>query len=249
MFKNKIALVTWWTSWIGLETVYQLLINWAKIIYVYSKSSENVEKLNKKVEKYIDNVIWFKVNVTNENDVQNMFEEVKNKYWYIDYLVNNAGIDIPQALENFNYNDWKRIIDVNLNWKFLCLKYAIPLLKKSLNPRVVNVASRLSRKPLEEAWAYCCSEAWVDMLTKVSALELSKYNIKVNTVSPWFTRTPLTESIYSNENEWNIAWQNNPSKRVWKPIDIANAIIFLLSENADYINWANIDVNWWSMLK
>jgi NAD(P)-dependent dehydrogenase (short-subunit alcohol dehydrogenase family) len=86
------------------------------------------------------------------------------------------------------------------------------------------------------------------MLTKVSALELSKYRIRVNSVSPGFTRTPMTENLYPNEEMWLKSEKDNPSGRVGNPIDVANAVLFLLSESAEYINGANIDVNGGSFL-
>ncbi len=103
-------------------------------------------------------------------------------------------------------------------------------------------------KPLEEASAYCCAEAAVVMLTQSSALELSKYNIKVNTISPGMTRTPLTEKI-CNEGDFNNYKKNNPSHRVWKTSDISNTILFLISDQAEFINGENINVSGGILLK
>jgi len=131
----------------------------------------------------------------------------------LDYLINNAGINIVKEFENYSTSDWTKIINVNLTGKYLCTKYAIPLLKKSANPRIINIASRFGTKPDDEIPAYCCAEAGIIMLTKVSALGLAKYNIKVNTISPSLTHTPLTEKIFPEEHFRSYA-KENPSKRV-----------------------------------
>lgn len=124
-----------------------------------------------------------------------------------------------------------------------CAKYALPLLKKSKCPRIVNIASRFAQKPfIDGMMGYCCSEAGIVMMTKVLALEYAKYNIRVNTVSPSLTLTPMTRAVCSQEEIDTIA-KKNPSGRLGEPADIANVVMFLCSEKADYINGENINVN------
>jgi NAD(P)-dependent dehydrogenase (short-subunit alcohol dehydrogenase family) len=121
-------------------------------------------------------------------------------------------------------------------------------MKKSTMPRVVNIASRLGTRPMEDSVAYCTCEAATIMLTKCCALELAKYNIKVNTVSPSLTITPLSKQSYSEE-EIQATALKNPSKRLGKTEDTANLVSFLLSDKADYINGENVNVNGGILLK
>ena len=176
-----------------------------------------------------------------------MFNIVEQRFGRIDYLVNNAGINIDGWIENFDLVDWKKVLDVNLVGKFVCTKNAIPLLKKSTTPRIVNIASRLGTKGMEESSSYCCAEAAIIMLTKVSALELSQYGIRVNTVSPGMTLTPMARKSFSDE-EMKIFEEKNPCKKMGKTTDIANTIMFLLSDDAEYINGENINVNGGTLL-
>ena len=90
--------------------------------------------------------------------------------------------------------------------------------------------------------AYSCSEASIVMMTQVLALEYAKYGIKTNTISPSLTLTPLTQSVCTKEEIETIS-NKNPSKRLGKPQDIANVVLFLCSEKSDYINGENINVN------
>lgn len=247
--KMKIALVTGGSSGIGEEISKQLANKGIFVIINYSKSEKNANRVKAEIEKSGGKVLLIKTDVSNEKEVKEMFNIISNKFGKLDYLINNAGIDNPQLIEEYKIDDWNKIMDINLIGKFLCLKYAIPLLKKSSEPKVVNIASRLGQKPMQKESAYCCAEAGIIMLTKVAALELAKYKIKVNTVSPGFTKTPLTEKLFPEKNPWEILARDNPCGRVGTPEDIANAVLFLLSDKADYINGENLNVNGGSILK
>lgn len=151
-------------------------------------------------------------------------------------------------IEDLNMNDFRKVIDVNLIGKVICTKYAIPLLSKADNASIVNIASRLGARPCEEASAYCAAEAGIINFTMASALELSKYNIRVNAVSPGLTNTPLAMAGWTKE-EIEYQKENNPLRRIGETIDIANAVLYLLSEKASYVNGENINVNGGTLLK
>lgn len=248
MVKNKTALITGGSSGIGKEIAIQLAKENIQVCINFSKSKEKAEKVKQEIKKFGGTAKIFQADISNEDDVKKMFDFISAEFGQLDILINNAGIDIPEPIESYNYDNWKRIFDINLNGKFLCTKHAISLLKKSESPRIINIASRFAQKPLEEASAYCCAESAIVMFTQNSALELSKYNIKVNAVSPGLTKTPLTEKICTNEDYDNYA-KRNPSHRMGKPSDIANAILFLISDKADFINGENINVSGGILLK
>lgn len=243
-FENKVVLVTGGTSGIGKEIAKQLLRNGAKVIINYAHNEENYNKTKNEFEEYKDNVLFIKADVSNEDEVMKMFEQIEK----LDYLINNAGTNIDSYIEEFNIEDFKRVLDVNLVGKVICTKHAVPLLKSSKSPSIVNIASRLGTRPCVEASAYCSAEAGIINFTQASALELSKYSIRVNTVSPSLTITPLSLNGWT-ESEIESHKQNNPLKRLGKTIDVANAVLFLLSEEASYINGENLNVNGGSLLK
>lgn len=235
---NKLAVVTGGTSGLGFEISKQFLINNVDVIALFVGDEQKALKASKQLEKY-GNYKTIKLDVTNEIEVKKFFAGLK----HLDILVNCAGISIEKPFDQLPMEDIKKVIDVNLYGKMICSKYALPLLKKSKCPRIVNIASRFAQKPfIEGMMGYCCSEAGIVMMTKVLALEYAKYNIKVNTVSPSLTLTPLTKQVCTKEEIETIA-SKNPSKRLGNPIDVANAVLFLSSEKADYITGENINVN------
>ena len=177
-----------------------------------------------------------------------MFLQISKKYDRLDGVVNCAAYDKMLSIEDLTVEEYRHELNVNVVARWLCIKKAIPLLKKSTAPRIVNIASRLGTKPMEDSIAYCTSEAATIMLTKCCALELAKYNIRVNTVSPSLTLTPLAKKIYTDE-EIQITSFKNPSGRLGTPEDTANLVLFLLSDKADYINGDNINVNGGILLK
>lgn len=236
--KNKIAVVTGGTSGIGYEISKQFLLNNVDVIAIYVNNDEKAKKALSGLSKF-GNYKIVKLDVTDELSVNNFFKSLKK----LDFLVNCAGISIEAPFESLSMQDIKKVIDVNLFGKMNCSKYALPLLKKSKCPRIVNIASRFAEKPfIEGVMGYSCSEAGIVMMTKVLALEYAKYNIRVNTVSPSLTLTPLTKSVYTKEEIEEIV-SKNPSKRLGSTVDIANAVIFLCSEKSDYITGENINVN------
>ncbi|MBT7706686.1 SDR family oxidoreductase [archaeon] len=248
MATNRTALVTGASSGIGREIAIQLAKNGIDVCINYSNSKEKAEAVVEEIKKSGGNAVSFPADVSREDDVQALFEFIRVEFKGLDILINNAGIGNLKLMEDQDYNEWKQVVEINLGGKFLCAKYATPLLKKSKSPQIINIASRLATKPMERASAYGPSASGIVMLTRVLALELSKYNIQVNSISPGLIRTPLTEKEWSVKDFSEYA-KNNPSGRIGETIDVANAILFLISDKASYINGENININGGSLLK
>lgn len=241
-FKDKIVLVTGSTSGIGRQIAKQLLENGAKVIINYGHNDKLAEETMEELSNFRDNILLIKCDLSKANEVDNMFNEIKEKFSKLDGLVNCAAYDKVLSIEDLTIEEYRHELDVNVVARWQCIKNAIPLMKKSDRPRVINIASRLGTKPMEDSVAYCTCEAATIMLTKCCALELSKYNIKVNTVSPSLTLTPLGMQSYSEE-EIKATAERNPSKRIGTVEDTSNLVLFLLSDKADYINGENVNVN------
>lgn len=246
--EEKIALVTGGTSGIGKEIVKQLLKKGVFVFVNFGHTMEKMYEAKKEFKKISSSFQCIKADVGKEEEVLQMFTIIKEKFGRLDYLVNNAGMNVDNSIEDLDIDGFRKIVNVNLIGKVICTKFAIPLLKKSETPSIVNIASRLGIKPCEEASAYCASEAGVINFTQSSALELSKYKIRVNVVSPGLTNTPLAMMGWTKE-EIEEQKNNNPLYRIGEVEDVAHAVLFLLSKEASYITGENINVNGGSLLK
>ena len=211
----------------------------AIVILNYYNDDKRANKVREELEKIGTVGDCIKADISDEKDIIRMVSRIKEKFGKLDYLVNNAAIDIGATFEDFSIEDFKKEMNANLIHRF---QQVVELMKGREHPRIVNVASRYEERPLTEVAPLCISEAGTVMLTKVASLELAKYHIKVNTVSPALAITPLTEAIMSKE-DFNLYAKRNPSGRVCDPKDVANTILFLLSDDADYINGENVNVN------
>lgn len=241
-FKGKIAFITGSTSGFGKATATELAKNGAIVILNYCNNDERAKQVVEEISKVGTVGECIKADISKEEDIRKIAKTIKEKYGKLDYLVNNAAIDLGADFEKFDISDFKKEIDANLNHRFYLIQQCVELLKKSDNPKVINVASRYAERPLKGAAPLSISEAGTVMLSKIAALELAKYKIKVNTVSPALACTPLTESIM-NKEDFEAYAKINPIGRLCEPIDVANTILFLLSNEGDYINGENINVN------
>ena len=204
---------------------------------------KNAEETRELFKKYSNNTLFVKADISDENAVIDMYKKIKERFGKLDGLVNNAVYDKIFSIEDLTAEEYRKELDVNVVARWMCIKHAIPLLNKSKMPRIVNIASRLGSKPMDSSVAYCTSEAATIMLTQCCALELNpKYNIKVNTVSPSMTLTPFAKKSYTEE-EIKATALKNPSRRLGEVQDTVDAVLFLLSEKADYINGENLNVN------
>ena len=246
--KNKKILITGGTSGIGLQIATQLLDVGAVVIASYVGNDKQARKAETKLAKYKNNFIVIKCDVSDESAVKKMFAKIKSKFGGLDFLVNNAGINTDSFIADFDVTEFQRIVNVNLVGKFICLKHAIPLLLRSKTPSVVNISSNLGVRPCAESSAYNAAAAAIINFTQSAVLELAGTGIRVNTVSPGFTPTPLSLAGWTKE-EIEQKKQTNPLRRNATTEDIANAVLFLLSDKAAFINGQNILVNGGSVMK
>ena len=235
---NKIALVTGGTSGIGKEIVKELLEDNNTVITCYHGDDERA----KNAQEEINNPRFFiiKCDVSNEEEVVKMYAEIESKFGNIDYLVNNAGTNIDGFIKDYNMDDFKSVLDTNLLGKVICTKHAYNHMNEG--GAIVNIASRLGINPCAESPAYCASAAAIINFSKAAAIELSDKKIRVNSISPATTITPLSLSGWS-ENELEEIRKNTPLGRLATPEDTAKLCLFLLSDKASFITGENILVS------
>lgn len=241
--QNYVALITGGASGIGEATVRLFVERGARVII-----ADLNEERGKAIEKELSpNAFFYKVDVSNSQQVEKIFEYVDEHFGVLDVLFNNAAYSLSKTLWDTTEEEWDKVMMVNLKGYFLCAKYALPLLKKSNHGAIVCTGSELGIVGCVESLAYNSSKGGVIQFVKSLALELAPFGIRVNAVCPSGTETPAFVKDMSRtgdyEGECARLIASYPLKRLGQPIDIANAVAFLASEEASFITGTHLMVD------
>ena len=240
MLNDKVAVITGATRGIGFATAKLFLENGAKVAILGSKE-ESVNKALEKLPEYQDKTIGLYPNLNNEEEVRNMFQTVEDKFGKIDILINNAGISSSTPLENYTYEEFTKIVDLNLNALFLCSKVASEYMKKIGGGVILNTSSMVSIYGQPAGCGYPASKFAVNGLTKSLARELGRFNIRVNAVAPGVINTDMV-AVLPKEVIAPII-QGIPLGRIGEPEDIANAFLYLASPMASFVTGTILSVD------
>ena len=243
-FSGKQVIVTGDTSGIGYGISKAFINAGASVIAFYKSNDKKAEKVTDELSK-IGDFKTIKVDVSNEESMKEVFKQIDK----LDYLINSAGISNEDEFIKLPMDKIKEVFDTLLFGKMIACKCSYPLLIKSNSPRVINIASRFATRPLSGAIPLTTAEAGIVMFTKNLALEWAKDNIKVNAVSPSLTTNTGSYYEFYNDDQAEEIGKNNPSGRLGKLEDVSNTVMFLCSDEAEYITGENINVNGGILLK
>lgn len=247
--KNKYALVTGASNGIGKATAIELAQQGYTVFINYYSDRAGALDTRRKVKAAGSKGYLVQGDVSKERQMIKMFGQIAKVSKRLDVVVNNAGIDNDILIEDYPLREMKRVINVNLVGPIIVTKLALPFLKKSKNPQIINIASRMgNEKIIEGVGPYASSKAGLIRFTKCCALEFRKYRIRANSVCPGFTDTKINRDIYPDEKFWDKMAETNPCGRVGQPKDIANVVGLLVSDKASYINGQEIGVTGGSSL-
>ena len=241
-FKGKVALITGASRGIGLEVAKDLASHNCNICINYNNSYKEAIELKREIEEnYKIRVIIVKADISKEEEISNMVNEVINNFGKIDILINNAGIAIDSAIENKNINTFHQILDTNLIGPFILSREVAQYMLKQKNGCIINIAST---NGIDTYYSYSldydASKAGLISLTHNLACMYAPY-IRVNAVAPGWVNTDMNKELdeeYIKEEEKSIYLS-----RFAEPKEIAKVITFLASEDASYINGEIIRVD------
>lgn len=239
-YEGKVVIVTGGTRGIGLETVKAFKQAKANVILFGSKQ-ETVQNAIEKLKEENLEVEGYCPNLNNFEEVENTINEIYKKYKRIDILVNNAGISANKTIENTTYEEFEKIMDLNVNAMFNVSKAVTPYMKEAKNGVILNTSSMVSKYGQPSGIGYPTSKFAVNGFTLSLARELARFNIRVNAVAPGITKTDMVASLPKETIEPLI--KTIPLARIGEPRDIANAFLFLGSDMASYISGVVLSVD------
>jgi len=241
--EGKVAIVTGAGLGIGKAIALTLAKEGADVV-VADVDLQSAEKVVDEVKSMGRKGLAVKVDVSKKEDVDQMVKKTLDAFKRIDILVNNAGTEKIAPSIELSEADWDRVIDVNLKGEFLCSQAVGREMIKQKRGKIINIASTAGYRAMPGMAAYSASKSGVQQLTKVLAIEWARYNINVNSVSPGFTMTPMVETIFRENPEFlKDRVKAIPIQRANEPEEIANAVLFLASEESDTIVGQDIVVD------
>ena len=233
---KKNVLVTGSTGGIGEAICNKLKKNYNLIVVSRNKEKLiNFMKDNKSIIKRLT------CDLNDSNQIKKMIEEIVSINLNIDILVNNAGVTDDSLFIRMNYEKWQNVIKTNLDSNFLLSSSISKLMIKKKWGRIINITSIVGYTGNLGQANYVASKSGVTGMTKSIAIELAKWNITVNCVSPGFIKTNMTENL--NEEQKNTIISKIPLGMIGSPNDVANCVEFLASDESRYITGETIHVN------
>lgn len=237
---GKVALVTGGAQGIGKAIALLLARNGANVVV----SDINLEKAREAADEIQGmgrRSFAIKANVADLKDVERMVEAIVEQFGRIDILVNNAGITRDRLILRMTEEDWDAVLDVNLKGTFNCTKTVIRHMSKQKSGKIVSIASVTGEMGNAGQANYAASKAGVIGFTKTIAREFATRGINVNAIAPGYIQTPMTDAVPEKAKE--ELKRMIPMERLGQPEDVAQAVLFLVSESSSYITGQVLNVN------
>lgn len=232
---SKVALVTGGSRGIGAAIVQKLAASGFDVAINYKNSSRAAGQLAQDVSfRYKIKALPYQADVSLLSHVTEMISQILEEFGRVDVLVNNAGIARDALLARMTEEDWDQVINTNLKSVFNCSKAVLKTMQKQRRGRIINIASVVGQRGQIGQSNYAAAKAGVIAFSKSLALELARWDIKVNVVVPCFTDTGMTRQLPAKTREKIL--EHIPSGHPGSPQDVANMVNFLASEEADYIS-------------
>lgn len=235
--ENKNIIVTGASGGIGNAIIKKL--NEADVNIL--ASGTRIEKLEE-LKKIYKRIKILKFDISQSEKIEDFIENATNELGgSLDGVINNAGITQDNLAIRMSLEEWQKVINVNLTSTFLLSKFAIKKMLKNKSGKIVNITSVVGHTGNLGQANYTASKAGIVAMSKSLAIEYAKKNININCISPGFIKTAMTDKI--DEKFKEVIISKIPSARLGEPDDIANAVLFLSSDQSNYINGETIHVN------
>lgn len=240
---SNTAIVTGGAKGIGAEIVRKLSYEGYNVVLVDIDEEEMRTIVSNAQKDGKPEVLGIKADISDEESVKNMIDQAICYFGEISILINCAAIQTIVSFDQLEFKEWKRILDVNLNGTFLCCKYIAEHFKKNQKGNIINMTSIHATLPRIDKFHYDASKAAVSIFTKELALEMAGHGIRVNGIAPGAIETPMNSELLVNQDKFEAVISKIPMKRMGKPEDIADLVMFLISEKSKYITGEIITID------
>jgi NAD(P)-dependent dehydrogenase (short-subunit alcohol dehydrogenase family) len=233
-FADKVAVITGGASGIGAATAFQLARAGAKVM-IADISPDGAETARRLSAQGFD-VAYERVDVCKEEHISAVVRATVSRWSRLDIMVANAGISGVGHAEATSLESWQRVLDVNLTGVFLCIKHAVPAMRANGGGAIINTASVMGLVGPRGAVAYGAAKGAIVNLTRATALDYARENIRINAVCPGYLNDPTSSGgAVRSEAEMQQLIARHPIGRIGRPEDVAYAIAFLASDEASFI--------------
>ncbi|WNF35046.1 3-oxoacyl-ACP reductase [Bacillaceae bacterium IKA-2] len=240
IIQGKVAIVTGGGVGIGAAISKKLAQNGAKVLVNYNNSSQAAQEVVSFIIENGGEAIAIQADVSNSDEASKLINEAIDRYGQLDFLVNNAGITRDRSFKKLTEEDWRKVIDVNLNSVYNTTAPALNHLIKSESGRIINISSIIGQTGGFGQSNYAAAKAGMIGFTKSLALELAKTGVTVNAICPGFIETSMISEVPENIREQIQA--KIPQKRFGQAEEIASGVLYLCSDGA-YITGQQLNIN------
>lgn len=240
-FHGKVALVTGASKGVGKGVALQLARHGASLVVNYNSDLKGAEATAEEIRGMGVPAVVVQGNVGVAAEVEALFTKVQRDFGRLDILVNNAGVQTWKALLELSEAEWDHVLDTNLKGCFLCTQQAARMMKDSGGGRIINIGSGCNKLAFPRLVNYTASKGGMEQLTKVAAVELGKYGIRVNCVAPGAVEIERTKE---EAGDYAGTWAGvTPLGRVGTPMDIGRAVVFFCGELSDFVTGQTLYVD------
>jgi Tropinone reductase 1 len=240
--QGKRALVTGGSKGIGKAIVNEFLLLGAEVLFT-ARHASNVAAVEQEFRQMDYPVHGIVADVALDQDRKKLLEWISRQWGYLDILVNNAGLNIRRKAAEYSKEEYMLVLEIDLLGAFELCRCLQSLLQQGHGASVINISSVAGSFDLYTGAPYGMAKAGLIQLTRHLAVEWARHPIRVNTVSPWFTDTPLVEDMLADAKNSEAITSKTPLRRVAQPSEIAAAVAFLAMDKSSYITGHNLSVD------
>lgn len=236
--ENKVAIITGSAAGIGQTVAEKFIGEGAKVVFSDVNGDESL------VSKFGEKALFIKCDVSKSEEVENLINKTIEHFGKLDIMVNNAGIGCLGGILDVTDDNWNKTISINLSGTMFGMRSAAKSMKdKAIKGSIINLSSILGKVGFNGAIAYCAAKGGVVQLTHAGALDLASDHIRVNAIAPGFIETNMTKDILAQKEFNDFVTSSTPLGYVGKTEDIANAAVYLASDESSYVTGSVIYVD------